>query len=310
MDDELEQFKREVNLTELAASLGYAIEGSKGGASVTMRRGRDDDKIVVRRGADGHWTYFSVRDDGDNGTVIDFLQNRRVRSLGDVRRQLRDWLRIDRPRVAPELYRQTPAARDRDVAGIRRSYAAAAVMTSQYLLSRGLRRETLRDPRFRHSYRVDRRGNVLFPHEEGGVVVGYEIKNRGFRIFVAGGRRTLWRSAGGRHDDRLVIAEAPIDALSYHQLFQYRRCRYVATAGALSPAQLVLIGEEIASLAPRSRVVIASDNDAGGERFTEKIEGVVGDVPLRRHLPPEGKDWNEYLQAVERRRPRGPELAR
>jgi DNA primase len=107
-----------------------------------------------------------------------------------------------------------------------------------------------------------------------------------------------------------VVAEAPIDALSYHQLFQYRRCRYVATAGALSPAQLVLIRDEIAGLPARSRVVIASDNDAGGDRFAEKIEEIVGGVSLRRHLPPEGKDWNEYLQAVERHRPRGPELAR
>jgi DNA primase len=72
----------------------------------------------------------------------------------------------------------------------------------------------------------------------------------------------------------------------------------------------VLIRDEIAALAPRSRVVIASDADAGGDRFAEKIEGIVGGVPLKRHLPPEGKDWNEYLQAVERRRPRGPELAR
>ena len=39
-------------------------------------RHSNGDKIVVNRGADGHYVYFSVRDDDDNGSIIDFVQRR------------------------------------------------------------------------------------------------------------------------------------------------------------------------------------------------------------------------------------------
>jgi len=49
------------------------------------------DKIVIARGEDDHWIYFSVRNDTDNGSIIDFIQHRRRCSIGEVRRELRPW---------------------------------------------------------------------------------------------------------------------------------------------------------------------------------------------------------------------------
>jgi hypothetical protein len=54
-DPELEKFKTEINLSEYAASRGYALiprESSR--ASVAMRHA-DGDKIIIARGEDGHW---------------------------------------------------------------------------------------------------------------------------------------------------------------------------------------------------------------------------------------------------------------
>ena len=31
------------------------------------------DKIVIAQDEDQHWIYFSVRDDSDNGSIIDFV---------------------------------------------------------------------------------------------------------------------------------------------------------------------------------------------------------------------------------------------
>ena len=100
MDLELDRFKRDVNLSELAASMGYQLvrrERSSSGkwrgsspASVLMRHPSTNDKIVIRRDVDGHWTYFSVRDDRDSGSAIDFLQHRRPLGLGEIRAELRD----------------------------------------------------------------------------------------------------------------------------------------------------------------------------------------------------------------------------
>src|SRR5579864_4578007 len=51
------------------------------------------DKIIIKRAAsDGHYIYFSVRNDRDNGTIIDFVQHRERVSIGVVRKELRPWI--------------------------------------------------------------------------------------------------------------------------------------------------------------------------------------------------------------------------
>src|SRR5579863_8717608 len=138
--DEIERFKRDVNLSELAASLGYRLvlreqsgrskwRGSTA-SSISMRHPDTDDKIIIRRDRDRHWTYFSVRSDTDNGTVIDFLQQRGARGLGEIRKQLRAWLHEDRPKVPVELYRRSIAAQERNEAGAAEEYRRARAAPS------------------------------------------------------------------------------------------------------------------------------------------------------------------------------------
>lgn len=307
MDHELDHFKRAVNLTELAVSLGYRLDASARFArgSVAMRNEATDDKVIIRRDVDGHWTYFSVRDDRDNGSVIDFLQRRRALTLAGVRKELRSWLHEDRPRPAPSLYRPGLAASSRDEAAVARSYAAAAHGDNPYLLSRGLRRETLRDPRFAGTYRSDRRGNVLFPHldpRDTTRVVGYEVKNSSFTSFASGGRKTFWISGLRPDDNRLVIVEGVIDALSYHQLFPDPRTRYLSTAGSVGSPQLALVAEAIASIRNPTEVVVATDSDPAGEKLHRLIQEAAGTIRLNRHASPVPKDWNDYLRALDRER--------
>src|SRR5260370_40555390 len=90
-DRELETFKRDIDVRQFAASLGYVIDPRDSWrGSTVMRRGAD--KIVVKRNSNGHYVFFSVRDDRDHGTIIDFLQRRQKLSLGAVRQALRPWI--------------------------------------------------------------------------------------------------------------------------------------------------------------------------------------------------------------------------
>ena len=126
MDDELDRYKR-INLAEYAASHGYRLVrreptksgGSRGStrSSLLLRHPANDDKIVVRLDVDGHWTYFSVRNDRDNGTIIDFVQRRGARDLTAVRQQLRTWSGQDRAPV-PEYLRPRPSDSSRDRAHV------------------------------------------------------------------------------------------------------------------------------------------------------------------------------------------------
>jgi hypothetical protein len=242
---------------------------------------------------------FSVRDDSDNGTVVDFLQRRWQMSLGTVRKELRGWLRVDRPRVPIELYRPSVQLQERDEAAAAAAYSSARPTRCHYLEDRGISREVAADRRFVGAYRLGERGNVLFPLRDPatGLVVGFEVKNKGFTSFASGGRKTFWMSDARDDDDRLVVVESSIDAFSYHQLFPHQHARYLSTAGAVGPEALALVGAAIASMPAGAEIVSATDADEGGEKLHRQIEVAAG-RPLRRHASPLPKDWNDYLRKM------------
>ena len=109
--EELEAFKTRINLTLYAASRGYAIDRKASSRNSAILQHPNGDKVIVALDHDGHWIYFSVRDDKDNGSIIDFIQRRGGGSLGDVRKELRAFgsrLRERRPfDLAVILYHQS-----------------------------------------------------------------------------------------------------------------------------------------------------------------------------------------------------------
>ena len=316
MDAEIERFKRDINLAEYAATQGYFLDRKESSRnSVMMRHPGTDDKIAIRQNADGHYTYWSVRDERDNGSIIDFVHRRRFGggphvNLGRIRQELRPWtgdVRM-RPRVQLPDFVHKMEAMTADRPRVLSAFSAAReVETSPYLNGRGIRPETLNDPRFRGVWRVDGRGNVLFPHrdrkgEEG--ICGYEVKNKGFTGFSPAGIKALWVSAARDTDTRLVLTEAAIDALSYHQLQPDEHTRYASTGGAWSPTQRDLLTRVIQRLPQGSTVVLAQDADRDGDKLARQIQELVPGARFLRHAPPhfheKVKDWNDVLQRAER----------
>ena len=85
------RFKQEINLTQYASTLGYEINRKKSTHhSIAMYKGSED-KIIVSK-QDGNWIYFSVYDDHDNGTIIDFLRKRTNKSLFEIGQELQVWI--------------------------------------------------------------------------------------------------------------------------------------------------------------------------------------------------------------------------
>ena len=121
----------------------------------------------------------------------------------------------------------------------------------------------------------------------------------GVELISTGGTKTIWTSNARTGDTRLVLAEAVIDAFSYHQLHHDERTRYVTTGGSFGPSQASFIARAIAKVRPRGTIVIATDRDAAGERMAQQIAGVAGDAAVLRDASPIGKDWNDYLQERE-----------
>src|SRR5438094_10379899 len=62
LNSELDTFKRRIDLRQFAVSLGYEMDRRESWrGSTVLRRGAD--KIVVKRNGNGHYVFFSVRDD-------------------------------------------------------------------------------------------------------------------------------------------------------------------------------------------------------------------------------------------------------
>ncbi len=89
---QLERFKTEINLVEYATSIGYEYLQQESSANSAVLRHNSGDKVLVATDTDGQGIYFSLNNDGDNGTIIDFVQHRRNFSLGELRKELRPWL--------------------------------------------------------------------------------------------------------------------------------------------------------------------------------------------------------------------------
>ena len=117
MDEELDRFKR-VDLCAYAVSRGYRLVrretkcggGTRGStaSSLLTRHPVTNDKLVVRLDRDGHWTYFSVRDDRDNGTIVDFVLRREPAVLPEFARSsavgpARDQMTKTQTPLPPEL---------------------------------------------------------------------------------------------------------------------------------------------------------------------------------------------------------------
>ena len=89
---QLERFKTEINLVEYAQSQGYEYLKQESNPNSAVLHHNSGEKIVVATDTDGHGIYFNLNDEGDNGTIIDFIQHRRNFNLGQVSQELRPWL--------------------------------------------------------------------------------------------------------------------------------------------------------------------------------------------------------------------------
>jgi Toprim-like len=305
-DAELDTFKRDINLVEYAIERwGYRRLPRESSRSChVLGHEVHHDKVLITREADGHWVYCSVRDERDNGTIIDFVQHRTRDGLGRVRADLRQWLGLPRPDPGPDQRPSCPPV-VRDRRAVVAAFAAARTLrNSSYLNARGIRPETLQGPRFRGTWRVDARGNVLFPHHDEEGLCGFEAKNRGFTGFASGGAKAIWESARRPSDTIVLIAESAIDAISYAQIHQTEHVWYWSTAGTVGADQAARLDRRLGALPRGMEIAAGVDADLGGRTLAAALAQLAAkhglSFAVTTPAPGQGKDWNDLLQLQER----------
>jgi len=290
--------KSGINLISFAYSYGYALDPRESSRASAVLRHTNGDKIIVAKSASGHWVYFSVRDDSDNGTIIDFIQHRKPgATLGHVKRELAAWMGSSPAPTLP-LHGLKPVSKDR--AAVLKNWSRMEAVTSHpYLEARGIRGGILGSPRFGGTVRMDVRKNAVFAHVDDDGVCGYEIKNRGFTGFASGGTKALWLSNREETDTTLVVAESAIDALSYAVLKPDLGANYASTAGGWSDTTRSMLRSVVSKLPAGGRVVLAFDNDDQGRHYIEQARELLGCVgrELDVDLPAGPGDWNDVLRS-------------
>jgi hypothetical protein len=307
--DELDQFKLAINLSEYAAAQGYVLDRAHSSRnSVAMKSGTGDKIIIARDERSRHWIYFSVTDDRDNGTIIDFLDRRQRWSLGDIRKELRPWIgtapgQLIRPQA--DLFQQEVIPVKRDRAAVVAQFAAMTPLSGAHLYleqERGLPPDILHCLRFSGRIYTDRYKNAVFPHHDRHGVCGFEIRNYRFRGFAKGGEKGLWYSNSTPEDTALVITESAIDGLSYHALHRPEKTRYFSIAGEMNPMQRELLSGAMKKLPQGGTVITATDCDSGGAHLAQSIRDIADgaerpDLGLIEHRPEkDGQDWNGVLK--------------
>lgn len=272
MDSELEQFKTDIDLRGYAAEQGYQLDRKESWRGSAVMRHANGDKIIIKRGADGHYIYFSVHQSDDNGTIIDFVQKRMRISLGAVRKELRPYLGAPSSQL-PAFSPLQKTSKDQILVETEYAETRDALHGLPYLENeRGLPASLLASKRFAGRVRIDKRGNAIFPHIDAeGIVTGFEKKNKGFTGFASGGTKGLWLSNLFPDDTSIILCESGIEGLSYALLFPDARARYGSIGGKLNPSQPEQILREIVRMPANSEIVAAMNADKDGRDLARVV---------------------------------------
>ncbi len=295
--------KQSVNLSQYAAAQGYELDRKKSTrSSLVMRHGNGDKIIISKKGA--NWVYFSVHDDRDNGTIVDFIEKRTNKTLPEIGRELAGWSGgvgalpvYNLPDVQEQVY---------DAGRIRRAFQWMKPTTAHpYLIGeRKIPADVLKDSRFSGRIFQDRYGNAVFPHQNGQGVCGLELKNTDKGVFMRGSEKALWLGNINTGDTVLILAEAAIDALSHFALFRPQNASYGAVSGGMKDNQFDSLMAVIGKMPKLEKIILAVDNDKGGEKIASRIESYLEGRftgAIIRHVPAqEGMDWNNVLKGEEK----------
>lgn len=300
-DEELEAFKREINLIDYAMHCGYELVKEKSSAhSKVLSNSNSGDKIVVATNENGHGIYFSVTDHNSNGSIIDFIQNTSPGlSIGQVRQKLRPWLNCSQP-VNINIKIPKPLPSSKDLQRVLVQYAGYKYGIPAYLTkNRMIDESILLDLRFHRAIKIDSYQNAVFPHYNENGLCGFEIKGENYTGFSKGGEKGLWCTSNLAQSRRIVICESAIDALSYADLHaDQAENAMLSIGGSLSTNQLNLLNKIVGKAASRNaKIVVAIDNDSAGDTYYQQIVDIAKQYQISARLdrPIWHKDWNEQL---------------
>lgn len=295
--DELEDFKKEINIADLANNLDFKLDKKKSSKNCLLMEKNGDKILISRNSMNEHYTYFNLNN-AKGGSVVDFYNEfintkkqpffKTVLAL----RQLKKDLIND-----PNFNIKTSTKDTQET--LTNINKLQELKDKTYLKDRYLSNKTIQE--FENYIKQDEKNNICFIHKkyefEGGLKienVGIEKKNNDFKGHE--GSKGIWGKQIGDKKD-LYIFESPLDLMSFYELHK-KEGMYVSTAGNTSETGLESL-KNIVNKIDFVSINYCLDNDNGGEKVKERIDNIFSlSHPERVIIKPKFKDFNEDLKEL------------
>ena len=299
-DSELDLFRAQVNCAAVLENLGQPWRLDRRESTrraMKYRRGEGEVLIVTHQGR-GWWDPQSSAK-GDIFTLVQHLEP--GLNFGRVRQVLRRFVGVT-PRYIPAERSRGGEGDARSVAerwASRRALRPGCAAWKYLAEVRALPAAVLKAAAAQDVIRDGAYGSAWFAHRDQGQVTHVEIRGPDFKGSLKDGHKTLFRLRSSTdRPTRLVIAEAPIDALSIAAIEQLRSdTLYVATGGGMGLGTLSALEAICADLGSRPGAVVESAADANqpGDRYADRHAetAAAAGLSFRRLRPSEGLDWND-----------------
>ena len=305
-DPELERFRQEINCAAILErwSSPWRLDKRESTRNALKYRRGTGEILIVNHEGRGWWNPLDTTAKGDVFDLVRYLEP--GLNFGQVRQRLRRFIGVaptfpvtirDRRRKGPK---EPPARRWMQRPRLRQGSTSWTYLTGARSLPAGV----LAAADAADSVREGHCGSAWFAHRDNeGAITHVEVRGATYKGSLKGGTKTLFRLPGAapRHC-RLVLTEAPIDALSVAAIENIRAdTLYGATGGGMGPATIEILHRLLARIAELAGAVFVSATDANhaGDRYASghaELATAAG-IAFERLRPPEGTDWNNVVRA-------------
>jgi hypothetical protein len=294
--DELDKFKREINLAAYIEDQGFTYYPKKSSRNNPAYIGASEYEVFIvgKKHDTGHHVFINPFNDADSGSIIDFVLNRKKCTLGEVRQHLRSYMGYvkDRPLLEHQQYRPDKV----DTARIQKMFAyATALKDREFLHARGFSDKTLDSAAFKNRIGnqkfTNSNGvkytNTVFPIYNLEGLAGLERRNFKLKTAAADSDKTngMWFSNYNKENPsvhrKFFISETPIDCISRHQMKNVPADDlshlFFSSNGRINKGHFDFVQHYINQCSP-DVISLGNDNDAAGSRFNLNWAGNLKDV--------------------------------
>lgn len=303
-DNEFDAFKSQVNLAEFALEYGFhrdtVQQVNQTSGYVLLGNEAGESLIVFRDNSSLEYRYFTLGENSEARTIIDFLTTYKTPLIGGIRDEIQRYYKNSQ--AGGQKIKLTPSAADF-------TEAFNAVFGLGPLTEReDFYKNDIKDATLDHAFF---RGTILNRQTPAGTAVAFPlVRGEQFAsvylpalsdtdeeetpqvLSVTGSEVWLSNVINNQKIRRLVVVYNPVDALAYHQLYSRPSdlfTMFLATCGTTSESQLKAIQEIIDRLRPE-QVVLAGDRSDEG--IFNNIQ-ILGQLSEPRHFLKENSAWQD-----------------